>query len=77
MHKLHSFFFVFKGKHPNGGAHAKFTNYSFDVNEFLRLVSQAKSHVHKHEKFIQFLQQSYIQVQSTKSELKKSSKDEL
>eukprot|EP00118_Oscarella_pearsei_P022788 m.266694 g.266694 ORF g.266694 m.266694 type:complete len:132 (+) comp40504_c0_seq54:1518-1913(+) len=30
------------GKHPQtGGPHAKFTNYSFDVEEFLRMVEKA------------------------------------
>lgn len=30
-----------QGHHPTLGAHAKFTNYAFDVNEFMRLVYKA------------------------------------
>ncbi|KAJ8301155.1 hypothetical protein KUTeg_020142 [Tegillarca granosa] len=33
-----------EGHHPTLGAHAKFTNYGFDVEEFLRLVSKAADH---------------------------------
>lgn len=33
------------GHHPNLGAHKKFTNYSFDKHEFLRLVMSAVKHV--------------------------------
>lgn len=37
-----------EGKHPQtGGPHAKFTNYSFDVDEFLRLVDKAADMVKK------------------------------
>lgn len=31
------------------GAHAKFTNYLFDKNEFLALVEEAVVHVKKHK----------------------------
>ncbi|XP_075214327.1 EGF-domain O-GlcNAc transferase isoform X2 [Lycorma delicatula] len=41
-----------EGKHPDGGAHAKFTNYRFDVTEFLRLVKIAEKHVRKHRKIM-------------------------
>ncbi|CAN7937237.1 unnamed protein product [Ixodes hexagonus] len=34
-----------KGHHPSLGAHAKFTNYRFDVGEFLRLLRKAVAHV--------------------------------
>lgn len=35
-----------QGSHPEtGGAHKKFTNYRFDVNEFIRLVQIASRHV--------------------------------
>ncbi|KAB0798287.1 hypothetical protein PPYR_09280 [Photinus pyralis] len=40
-----------EGTHPSGGAHAKFTNYSFDLTEFLRLVTEAVDHVKEHKKF--------------------------
>ncbi|KOC65578.1 EGF domain-specific O-linked N-acetylglucosamine transferase [Habropoda laboriosa] len=43
------------GTHPDGGAHAKFTNYSFDVKEFLRVVSQAKDYVENHGSFKKFI----------------------
>ncbi|CAL7950413.1 unnamed protein product [Xylocopa violacea] len=43
------------GTHPDGGAHAKFTNYSFDVKEFLRIVSQAKEYVKNHDSFKKFI----------------------
>ncbi|XP_029833694.3 EGF domain-specific O-linked N-acetylglucosamine transferase isoform X2 [Ixodes scapularis] len=34
-----------EGHHPTLGAHAKFTNYRFDVGEFLRLLRKAVDHV--------------------------------
>jgi protein O-GlcNAc transferase len=43
---------VFQGHHPTLGAHPKFTNYSFDVEEFMRLVLIAADHVDKHPRFI-------------------------
>ncbi|XP_043597698.1 EGF domain-specific O-linked N-acetylglucosamine transferase isoform X3 [Bombus pyrosoma] len=43
------------GTHPDGGAHAKFTNYSFDVKEFLRIVSQATDYVKNHDLFKKFI----------------------
>ncbi|XP_015433615.1 PREDICTED: EGF domain-specific O-linked N-acetylglucosamine transferase, partial [Dufourea novaeangliae] len=43
------------GTHPDGGAHAKFTNYSFDVKEFLRVVAQASDHVKNHSVFKKFV----------------------
>lgn len=36
-----------KGHHPTLGAHAKFTSYTFDVDEFLRLLGKAIDHVRK------------------------------
>ncbi|GAB6030880.1 hypothetical protein CHUAL_007712 [Chamberlinius hualienensis] len=42
-----------KGHHPTEGAHAKFTNYEFDVSEFLRIVRKAVKHVRKHSKWQQ------------------------
>jgi len=43
-----------QGTHPDGGAHAKFTNYSFDVKEFLRIVLLARNHVKHHNAFKKF-----------------------
>uniref|UniRef100_A0A673ZGY2 EGF domain-specific O-linked N-acetylglucosamine transferase n=1 Tax=Salmo trutta TaxID=8032 RepID=A0A673ZGY2_SALTR len=37
-----------KGHHPTLGAHPKFTNYSFDVEEFMRLVLKAADYVLNH-----------------------------
>jgi len=45
-----------EGTHPDGGAHAKFTNYSFDVKEFLRLVEKAAAHVKNHPQFKEMVQ---------------------
>lgn len=39
-----------KGQHPQLGAHAKFTNYKFDVDEFIRLVEIGVEHVKKTRK---------------------------
>ncbi len=36
---MYYYYFPMQGKHPTLGTHhAKFTNYSFDVNEFMRLM---------------------------------------
>ncbi|KAM6170224.1 EGF domain-specific O-linked N-acetylglucosamine transferase isoform 1-T1 [Rhynchocyon petersi] len=40
-----------KGHHPTLGEHPKFTNYSFDVEEFMHLVLQAADHVSQHPKW--------------------------
>uniref|UniRef100_A0A673AIC8 EGF domain-specific O-linked N-acetylglucosamine transferase n=1 Tax=Sphaeramia orbicularis TaxID=375764 RepID=A0A673AIC8_9TELE len=40
-----------KGHHPTLGDHPKFTNYSFDVVEFMRLVEEAADYVRKHPKW--------------------------
>lgn len=42
-----------EGHHPTLGAHAKFTNYAFDVKEFMRLLFKAADHVKSHPSFIQ------------------------
>ncbi|XP_076644510.1 EGF-domain O-GlcNAc transferase isoform X2 [Halictus rubicundus] len=55
------------GTHPDGGAHAKFTNYSFDVNEFLRIVAQARDHVRTHSEFKNFMSK---QIRSKRSDVK-------
>ncbi|XP_060518881.1 EGF domain-specific O-linked N-acetylglucosamine transferase [Cylas formicarius] len=39
----------------DGGAHAKFANYSFDVYEFKRLIKTATDHVKDHAKFKEFI----------------------
>uniref|UniRef100_A0A3Q4AC47 EGF domain-specific O-linked N-acetylglucosamine transferase n=1 Tax=Mola mola TaxID=94237 RepID=A0A3Q4AC47_MOLML len=40
-----------KGHHPTLGDHPKFTNYSFDVTEFMRLVLEAAEYVTQHPKW--------------------------
>ncbi|XP_006896011.1 PREDICTED: EGF domain-specific O-linked N-acetylglucosamine transferase isoform X3 [Elephantulus edwardii] len=40
-----------KGHHPTLGEHPKFTSYSFDVEEFMRLVLEAADHVSRHPKW--------------------------
>lgn len=55
-----------QGNHPDGGAHAKFTNYSFDVDEFLRIVKIAEEHVKNHKKFNEFVDKGLLK---TKDEL--------
>ncbi|KAJ8259759.1 hypothetical protein GJAV_G00173080 [Gymnothorax javanicus] len=40
-----------KGHHPTLGDHPKFTNYSFDVSEFMRVVLQAAEYVQSHRKW--------------------------
>uniref|UniRef100_A0A3Q1FG32 EGF domain-specific O-linked N-acetylglucosamine transferase n=1 Tax=Acanthochromis polyacanthus TaxID=80966 RepID=A0A3Q1FG32_9TELE len=40
-----------KGHHPTLGDHPKFTNYSFDVREFMRLVLEAANYVTHHPKW--------------------------
>ncbi|XP_030062067.1 EGF domain-specific O-linked N-acetylglucosamine transferase isoform X2 [Microcaecilia unicolor] len=40
-----------KGHHPTLGEHPKFTNYFFDVEEFVRLVLLAADHVTNHSKW--------------------------
>uniref|UniRef100_A0A8D8YSF6 EGF domain-specific O-linked N-acetylglucosamine transferase n=1 Tax=Cacopsylla melanoneura TaxID=428564 RepID=A0A8D8YSF6_9HEMI len=44
-----------EGHHPNGGAHAKFTNYKFNVPEFLRLVRLGVQYVQGHRKFQKYI----------------------
>ncbi|KAG5893459.1 hypothetical protein JTB14_012176 [Gonioctena quinquepunctata] len=45
----------FKDISYDGGAHAKFANYSFDKEEFVRLLKKAAHHVKSHPKFEEFL----------------------
>jgi len=44
-------FLLVQGHHPQLGAHEKFTNYEFDVTEFLRIVDQAVSSVKSNHKW--------------------------
>ncbi|KAL4655921.1 EGF domain-specific O-linked N-acetylglucosamine transferase isoform X1 [Arapaima gigas] len=41
-----------KGHHPTLGEHPKFTNYYFDVEEFMRIVLQATEHVQSHPRWL-------------------------
>jgi len=64
-----------QGTHPDGGAHAKFTSYSFDVKEFLRIVSLARNHVKHHNAFKNFINNNLhtkIQNDTTTTNDKKS-----
>lgn len=47
-----------QGHHTEEGPHAKFTNYSFDKNEFVRLVAKAVEHVYQQDSFHQFIKQN-------------------
>ncbi|XP_059048892.1 EGF domain-specific O-linked N-acetylglucosamine transferase [Achroia grisella] len=49
-----------QGHGPGGGSHAKFTNYSFDVDEFLRLVAICAEHVRKRQDFKNFIEASIL-----------------
>jgi len=42
-----------EGHHPTLGAHEKFTNYFFDVTEFMRLVREAADYVLEHTQHMQ------------------------
>lgn len=50
-----------EGHHPNGGSHAKFTNYAFDVPEFLRLVRVCAEYVKSRQDFNNFVKGSMKQ----------------
>ncbi|XP_063376230.1 EGF domain-specific O-linked N-acetylglucosamine transferase [Cydia fagiglandana] len=47
-----------QGHGPGGGSHAKFTNYSFDVDEFLRLVEECAAYVRERRDFKNFVEAS-------------------
>ena len=48
-----------EGSHPESGAkHAKFTNYSFNSNEFVRLVDKAAKSVKLHPSYIESIEES-------------------
>lgn len=57
--KSYRFFFCnvirSQGHHPDGGGHAKFTNYSFDKDEFIRLVNKAAHNVLNRQEFQNFI----------------------
>ena len=60
--------FLLQGHHPTLGAHAKFTNYAFDVEEFMRLVALAADHVKSHPAFIA-ARQKLVSKQQERDEL--------
>ncbi|XP_004929309.2 EGF domain-specific O-linked N-acetylglucosamine transferase [Bombyx mori] len=51
-----------EGHSPGGGSHAKFTNYSFDVKEFLRLVAKCAEYVRNRQDFQNFVEASLIKM---------------
>ena len=63
---MNSFLFIFlidlvlQGHHPDGGAHAKFTNYEFDVDEFLKIIKKAEKYVMRHPSYKAFLDRSLL-----------------
>lgn len=46
------------GHHPEVGAHAKFTNYSFDKDEFSRIVKKAADSVRRNSEYRKFIKTS-------------------
>lgn len=56
--KTIKFIYIRQGNHPDQGAHAKFTNYSFDVDEFLSIVKIAERHVENRRDFNEFVDNS-------------------
>ncbi|XP_076468746.1 EGF domain-specific O-linked N-acetylglucosamine transferase-like [Babylonia areolata] len=54
-----------EGHHPTLGAHAKFTNYAFDVEEFMRLMRKAAEHVRSHPDFIAARNKRFVQQDAT------------
>ncbi|KRT78940.1 hypothetical protein AMK59_6657, partial [Oryctes borbonicus] len=69
-----------QGQHPDGGAHAKFTNYSFDKDEFLRLVALTAKHIKEHPKFKAFLEdmedKTKVRTKTTQEMVKESNNEE-
>lgn len=51
-----------EGHHPDleGGKHPKFTNYAFDVKEFVRLVKKGADFVENHEDYKKYLEKQNI-----------------
>ncbi|XP_013380466.1 EGF domain-specific O-linked N-acetylglucosamine transferase isoform X2 [Lingula anatina] len=48
-----------EGHHPQLGAHAKFTNYSFDVEEFMRKIQEAAAYIKNHPDFVRARRAKY------------------
>jgi len=48
-----------QGHHPTLGAHKKFTNYTFDVEEFMKLIDEAAQYVLSHRRFIEAQKTKY------------------
>ncbi|XP_065352579.1 EGF domain-specific O-linked N-acetylglucosamine transferase [Cloeon dipterum] len=44
-----------EGHHPDGGAHAKFTNYEFDSDEFVKKINEAAKHIRAHKSYQLYL----------------------
>jgi protein O-GlcNAc transferase len=54
-----------EGKHPQMGTpHKKFTNYSFDSKEFIRIVKKMIDYVKKHPEFIKAKNSKYYKIDS-------------
>ena len=66
---------VLQGHHPTLGAHAKFTNYAFDVDEFMRLMRKAATHVRSHPAFIAAHSRKFPQKNLSESETNASKSD--
>lgn len=58
MQEHFHFVLLLQGHHPDGGAHAKFTNYRFDTKEFLRLVAKAEKHILNHKAYKKFVNEN-------------------
>lgn len=50
-----------EGHHPTLGAHAKFTNYAFDVEEFMRLMIVAYDHVVNHPAYLGAIEKKTVE----------------
>ena len=48
-----------QGHHPTLGAHKKFTNYIFDVDEFMKLIAEAAEYVFSHPRFMEAQKRMY------------------
>lgn len=59
-----------EGKHPQlGTPHKKFTNYSFDTKEFIRIVKKMIEYVKNHPKYMENLRLKHPNIFDEKSEL--------
>lgn len=52
-----------EGHHPDGGGHAKFTNYAFDKQEFVRMVNKAATHTREHPEYKEFTKYEQVFVE--------------